>query len=621
MKRFTSAVGFCVFLLLFGLFVFLPPANAEKSLLETLLSLPAPPPPNPLVVNDRKNHSAEFFNKNSPPNDDAPIGDLLAYWQAQSSVYQELGYNIKPSEKSLQRIFAEIEKNPERLTDFLNALPETSEAAEFVKRIYDEKTSDNNADRDWKNRVRGWLTYHSRHFSDDLLRVAGRVGDVGEYVSNQDELLALARVDWDKARPVLERLYNDNRQPVSQVLARWAFYRHALDENDSLDAEKYRDELKAIVENKSATAGMRDLAFDALVKEKTWAGFDDWYPTLLEDETLADLRVDGRSYTGLTTIMYYAPPEKYLEKMLELVKSNNPAVRAAAVRNLALILSSKNPEVVRALLPWLEDPKWARETGGERRQLINALREFAIPESVPGLIAVLNEKQTQEVGTDSMSNSMMNMNSSRMNANRPMISRNSGTTTIDYYPYRDEAVGALTTQKDVRAVTALRMVLPQVEDWQRGGVVRAILVSHGFSVAEQIEALESVAKNFSQPSSYPGSMMSNVVRMETGGDGIAIPPPPPPPMPPMRVETMTMSNVMVSNNSYGVPNRPFDASQIKPLLGMQLINQPDAEEELVTALIDRIGVLDKKDPPLRLACGGLCRTGTARRSTGCCFRI
>jgi hypothetical protein len=44
------------------------------------------------------------------------------------------------------------------------------------------------------------------------------------------------------------------------------------------------------------------------------------------------------------------------------------------------------------------------------------------------------------------------------------------------------------------------MILPQVEIWQRRNVVRAILLSRGFSVAEQIEALEFVAKNYNQPS-------------------------------------------------------------------------------------------------------------------------
>jgi hypothetical protein len=59
-------------------------------------------------------------------------------------------------------------------------------------------------------------------------------------------------------------------------------------------------------------------------------------------------------------------------------------VRSAAVRNLSTLLNRQKPKVVEALLPWLENPKWARETNNERRLLVSALREFAIPASVPG---------------------------------------------------------------------------------------------------------------------------------------------------------------------------------------------------------------------------------------------
>jgi len=85
-------------------------------------------------------------------------------------------------------------------------------------------------------------------------------------------------------------------------------------------------------------------------------------------------------------------------------------------------------------------------------------------------------------------------------------------------------------------------------------------------------------------------MTSNVATVITSGDGEM--PPPPPPL--MRVETMSNMSSYNGNST----ERPFNPSDIKPLLGVQLINQSDAEEDLVTALIDRIGVLDTKDAPL-----------------------
>lgn len=579
MKRFLSAVALCVFLLLFGLFVFLPPANAEKNLLENLLNLPAPPPPNPLMPRSARNRPADFYDKSKVPSDGAPIEDLLAYWQQQSGSYSELGYNIKPSDETLRRIQGEVENNPEKLSSFLNSLPDDADTASFVKRIYEQNLSGETVNDDWRDAVKKWLTYHSNAFSDDLLRVAQQVGDTGEYVSNQEELLALARVDWDKAAPILERLYSDGEQPVAQVLARWAYYRHALDTNSSSDTDKYRDELKAVVENKSAKPGMRDLALDALVKEKEWDAREDWYLSLLEDETLADLRVNGQSYTGLTTIMYYAPPEKYLAKMLELAKSDNLAIRSAAVRNLTMLLNSKNPEVVRALLPWLENANWVKESNGERRRVINALAELQMPESVPGLIAVLNEKTVQDAAPS------MNVNKA-MNAN--MMNRQGDGTTVEYYPYRAEAINALAMQKDIRAAAPLRLILPQVEEWQRGNVVRAILNSRGFSVPEQVEALELAAQNY-KPNAE--TMTGNTVaRVNSGSGGQMI-----------ADSEMVMPQITTMMSNKTMPdeaNRPFNPADIKPLLGAQLVSQTDAEEDLVTALIERISVLDTKDPPL-----------------------
>ena len=409
----------------------------------------------------------------------------------QSERYRELGYNPELSGRSLDRVLGEIEKDPDKLTDFLNVLPETPDVAELVKRIYDGRSTDKNEDEDYgENRIKNWLKYHSSYFSDELLAATQAVSDTSNgYVSNQNDLLALARVDWNKAKPILDRLYNDPSQPVSQTLARWAFYRHALDTDSLGDIERYRDELKADVENKKASDGLRDLALDALVKEKSWNGRDDWYFTLLEDETLADLRVGGSSYTGLTTLMLYEPPEKYADKMIELVKSSNPAVRNAAVRNLGTMLDDKNIEIVRVLLPWLEDKNWAKETGGERQKLINALQNFEIPESVPGLIALLDEKAEREVAEySSMSNSANVMIGNRM-SNVAVTTR-----TVDYYPLRSEAISALAKQKDIRAVPALRRILPQAEQYERTNIIRAIYFSNGFSIPEQITALEAAAQ-------------------------------------------------------------------------------------------------------------------------------
>ena len=589
MKRFLSAVAFCVVLLVVVSLSFLPSTEAQNNILQNLLDLPAPPPPNPLFYVREANRAGNFYDKKTPlPADDAPLEDLIDYWRTQSQNYRDLGYNIKPSSKTLERILDDVKENPETLTNYINSLPRNSDTVEFVKKIYDEEIADDKFGEEWQSSVRNWLKMNSNYFSDELVEAANEITDTEEYISSQDELLALARVDWDKARPIVERLYNDKSKPVSGVLARWAFYTHAL-ETGSIDVSRYRDELKAIVEDKTASNGMRDLAMDALTKEKEWDGRDDWYLSLLGDETLAELEIDGRTFTGLTTIIYQSPPDRFVEKMLELLKSDNPVIRTAVIKNLSLLLSSGNEEVIRALLPWLSDAKWAKESGGERRALLEALQSITMPESVPGLITILNEKSTVTISANTYSNSNVMMSNRMSNistmptantiSNKANVTLDKNDITREVYQYRIEAVQALAKQRDARAVPALRGILPQIDVWERGNVIRAIFFSNGFSVAEQIDALESVIKE------RVSNMNANT----------------------MKPVGNYSPNMMVINGNYSM-DRPFNPSEIKPILGTLLINNPgpdrelannpEPDRELVRALVARIAELDKKDVPL-----------------------
>jgi hypothetical protein len=578
MKRFLSAVGLCLFLMLFGLYAFLPTSRAENNILLNLLNLPAPPPPNPLFESDSKPRDENFFSRSKPPKDDAPVKDLMAYWKYQNQFNAKYTYAPKISEESLKRVLGEIEKNPESLPDLINVLPKDKDTAETVKRYYDQEVANRNYERAWRDTVKKWLVYNSSYFSAELAETAGAVAETPDYVTNQDEVLALARVDWEKARPLLERLLNDGGKPVSQTLARWAFYEHALQEGNAGDIEKYRRELQATVENRGEGAGNRDLAMDALVEAGDFEGRDDWYYSLLSDETLFELRVGGRVFTGLTTLLNHSLPEKYVGKMLELVKSDNQAVRNAAARNLSTLIPQKNPEIIMALVPWLENPKWAKEVNGERRTLLGVMDSVEIPESVPGLIAMLNEKETREVSAPGMSNT-----------NTYSANTYSGGGTgrqVEYYPYRYGAINALAAQKDARAIPALRLLLPQVEEYERRLVIRALLWCGGYSVPEQVEALEFVARNGSRlepddedpPKPITGNVAvgANVAVLRTGtntayGEGAVY---------------ISPSRIPVS----------IDMKDARSILGGQLIERTEPDRELIAALLERLEVLDKKEP-------------------------
>ncbi|MEP6902810.1 MAG: hypothetical protein ABJA66_13745, partial [Actinomycetota bacterium] len=581
MKRFLFAVALCFSLLLIGLFMFMPSAGAQDNVLANLLNLPAPPPPNPFFQPAQAQRDENFFDKKNPPKDDAPIDDLLAYWKYQNQFDPKYAYAIKPSDKSLERLMNEIEKKPESLSEMLGVLPDGKETAEFVKRLYDDEVSKRDFDASWRSEVKKWLTYHSSFFSDELAQLAQQTAETPEYVTNQDEVLALARVDWERARPLLEKMLGNSQQPVSQTLARWAFYQHALAVSDSIEVDRYRKELQETVENKSFQPGNRDLAMDALIESGDYQGRDDWYYSLLEDETLYELKVNGQVYTGLTTILNHSPSDKYVDKMIELARNSNPTIRNAAVRNLsALIDTVKNPELIKALLPWLENPKWAKETGGERGKIVAALRNYAIPESVPGLIVMLNEKERVEVEVSPNANANVSVYTSNRASTSSMANLAMSKTQVDTYPYRSAAIMALEKQRSSLAVAPLRQVLPLVESWERQNVVRALLVSNGFTTAEEVEALEETAKAVNQQEQTIRN--ANVISNSTFYSNTGISPTYVP-----RPEANVAYNTEVYN-----PN------DLRLILGNQLVNVGEVGEELVRAVIDRINYHDKKNPQI-----------------------
>ncbi len=596
MTRFLTSLAFCSFLLLVGAFLMASSSTAKEDIVSQLLALPAPPPPNPLVRITGANKEWVRDKKN-PPKDDAPIEELMEYWRFQSLGYRELGYNIMPSPASLSRIQAEIQKDPTSVSQYLNVMRDSPDGAEFVKRIYDNWPEGEDEERDeGRAGVKNWLSMNSSYFSGQVAKTANRAADRGEYVTNQDEMLALAKYDWDAVRPTVDRLYGDSSQPVSRVLATWALYRHALAENSMGDTDRYRDELKAFVEDKKATAGMRDLAFDALVKEKDWNGRDEWYYSLLEDETLAELRINGSLYTGLTTLVIYSPPDKYADKMIELVKSTNPVIRAAAARNLAVVLDTSRPDVVKALLPWLEDPKWAKDVSGSRQQLVRILQTVKIPESVPGLIAAVDEKENvnmpvRDVNANAANamaysaNMMVNAANMNRGTNSNYASNVLRTINVVNHPLRSEAIGALATQGDMRAVPVLRRILREVEGYERNGLVKAILMCKGFTVAEQADALESLAKNVREQqanaveaASNAMNAAANAVAMAANGSGDWGDPP----APSRRISSRADVN----------------PDELKQMLGMQLLQIEEAGDPLVRELIARITLLEKSDPPV-----------------------
>jgi hypothetical protein len=145
----------------------------------------------------------------------------------------------------------------------------------------------------------------------------------------------------------------------------------------------------------------------------------------------------------------------------------------------------------------------------------------------------------------------------------------------------------------MRAVPALRILLPQVGADERINVVGALLACGGFSVGEQIEALELTAKNPALQNNYnsaytstvnPGASMSNQAKVYP--DAIS--------------ETHILANTSSTVNSATDENssRPYNPAELKHILGSQLAMSTEVSDELVAAMVDRISYLDAKDTQL-----------------------
>src|SRR5262249_29143708 len=202
-------------------------------------------------------------DEDKPPADDAPIKELIAYWRDHGD---DAGMNApKPSDKVRQRLLEACEDNPYIFYTLVGCLPENADTHDRLYKLLNEEPE---SEETWKPRLRTWLQRTSAYFRDEMIRAASAADD-NVYESNED-LRALARLDWNAARPILEKLASAGKAFVTPV-ALALLYEHAAQEGDSARAESYRALLKAIVENRGASwsAGVEALA--SLMKTE-WSG-------------------------------------------------------------------------------------------------------------------------------------------------------------------------------------------------------------------------------------------------------------------------------------------------------------------------------------------------------------
>lgn len=456
-----------------------PPPNASRQtahleVIRQLLHMPAPVP-FPHTARDEAAETPvtirpyDFYNTDKHPPDGAPLADLLEYWERRAQGVGDVGE--KPSEAVQARLLAAFEAEPDRMPGLLKVLTETPQVAERVKKMYDTALGDEKFDEAWRKGVRDWLTLNSTYFIGDLLSAARKAGDKDGYVNNEESLKALARVEWESAEPLLRSLAGSG-QPRATALALALLHRRAAESKDAAGEEQTRALLKAIASDRNAPARARDTAVEEL-SETEWPGRDDWYLSLFADPTLLSPSDGHYGFSPLTTL-FDEDPDKWIPVMAKLVESRDPAVRQNAAACLVRYATFRpRRDAILPVLRWLSDPDWLDMMGSQYAWFMQAMDKVDIPESVPGLIWIVEHDESHRVWA---------------------------ARTLAHY-------------RDPRAVPALKRALAdEGDESDRNMLLQGLIASGGLTEAEQLAALEAYAAKVA------AGQLQEIERYRSGGD-------------------------------------------------------------------------------------------------------
>jgi len=200
----------------------------------------------------------------------------MAYWETQA----RRGVGKQPSEKVRQRLLQACEEEPEFPSGLLVFLPNTPDAHARIKRTLDEEqnhgsdTSLSYLHSLLSRRLREWLMCNSEYLRDELIREASGVKDEDNDLKGSEQLAALARLDWRTAEPLLKS-YAEDPAPRTMAFALGLLHEHAAQNNQSAEADAYRDRLKRVVSDPQAPGGARAIVVEALMKAD-WRERDEW---------------------------------------------------------------------------------------------------------------------------------------------------------------------------------------------------------------------------------------------------------------------------------------------------------------------------------------------------------
>jgi hypothetical protein len=327
-------------------------------------------------------------HKYAPP-DDAPLFELIGYWLCDPNDIS-IERPMMPTHKARQRLLAACVEEPKYFARLFGYLPDSDEACEAVKALLDKPAEDGGLEDDAREKAHYWLMFRSRYFRAELIAAADKKGPGAREWPNT-ELMALARLDWKTAEPMLTRRGEGNDAMAAGALG--ILYRHAIAVADRPAEAALRERLKEIVASVKLAARARQVAVDRLL-ESEWEGKTDWAASLLADPVFTAVPTSRQPERRITfpAEAHYAfeemirhDPNRFVPLLAKIAQGPRGEARNAAVGQL---IEFRRTDAMRALLPWLADPAWATVTRAFSpingpQEILEKLGAVDVPESVP----------------------------------------------------------------------------------------------------------------------------------------------------------------------------------------------------------------------------------------------
>ncbi len=355
-----------------------------------------------------------------PPADNAPLEELLNYWQRHS--YQSQDSKNAPSEIVNQRLLDACVNRPETCNPFLRLFPKTSTTFDALYQMVQE-TPEN--ERQGLYQIKNYLGANSQYFREELLARA--------QIDRSSGFSELAQVDWNAVKPIIEKMTKSS-DPMQAFEALRLSYQHAVEVKDSAQAEMILTRLKEIIANRQSLPYQRSMGIQMLMEGK-WEGRDDWFLSLFSDPALTGIkppqtenpqpdRKSNIASGAAGSALPKAPVRDFSENMLarvntsnddeliskiiKLVESPDSSIHNAAVSFLVsarrgarysqssgkMEESPVSQDITQALMPWLTNKNWAQASG--RGGFLYLLSVKPKPEYVPAMMSILADESEED---------------------------------------------------------------------------------------------------------------------------------------------------------------------------------------------------------------------------------